>query len=204
MKKRRQAYKKRRLTEEKRIRNERQKRINKLIGEVNQRLNSLSRISKIGTYSTKALVNRLNTQILRLWNNRTQRVRRVNNLDNTELIATEKALNTFLKSSTSTKKGLRDVRKENIEEIKRRINDPDREEINDDDAEMFYNIYSDSDFRDLTGMIDPSILQVLIYDSITNNDNEEEWLARLGTIIDLTNDLDFRDSAIRLYEKYIK
>ena len=43
---------------------------------------------------------------------------------------------------------------------------------------------------------------MLIDEAIENNDSEDDWISRLGMYITL-NDLDIRDRAIRLYNKYI-
>ena len=60
----------------------------------------------------------------------------------------------------------------------------------------------DDDFDYFADKIGASTLWQLIDEAIEMNDTEDSWLNRLGNYITL-NDLDIRDRAIRLYNKYV-
>ena len=178
----------------------------KLVREVNARLNTLERRYKSGTWASKRLKTRLGTSKLRAWT-KSGRVRLKSNLSKTQLTAINKALTNFLNSKTSTKRGIEDVKRKQIEKIKERLSldDEEAEEITDEDAEFFYDMFGDDDFNDLSEKIGASALQAAIEDAIEANDSEDMFLQRLEWYGGVEmQDLDLREKAIRVYNKYVK
>ena len=74
--------------------------------------------------------------------------------------------------------------------------------MTEEDAEFYYDMLGDDDFDYFADKIGASTLWQLIDEAIEMNDTEDSWLNRLGNYITL-NDLDIRDRAIRLYNKYV-
>ena len=73
-----------------------------------------------------------------------------------------------------------------------------------EEAETFYEMFGNSDFNYLTNYIPSSTIQACVEDAIEENDTEDEFIKRLETYSDVSfNDLDLRDAAKRLYEKYV-
>jgi hypothetical protein len=178
----------------------------KLVREVNARLNTLERKYKSGTWASKRLKTRLGTSKLRAWT-KSGRVRLKSNLSKTQLTAINKALTNFLNSKTSTKRGIEDVKRKQIEKIKERLSldDEEAEEITDEDAEFFYDMFGDNDFDDLSEKIGASALQAAIEDAIEAEDSEDMFLQRLEWYGGVEmQDLDLREKAIRVYNKYVK
>lgn len=178
----------------------------KLVREVNARLNTLERRYKSGTWASKRLKTRLGTSKLRAWT-KSGRVRLRTNLSKTQLTAINKALTNFLSSKTSTKRGIEDVKRKQIEKIKERLSldDEEAEEVTDEEAEFFYDMFGDNDFDDLTEKIGASALQDAIEDAIEANDSEDMFLQRLEWYGGVEmQDLDLREKAIRVYNKYVK
>lgn len=178
----------------------------KLVREVNARLNTLERRYKSGTWASKRLKTRLGTSKLRAWS-KSGRVRLRGNLSKTQLTAINKALTNFLNSKTSTKRGIEDVKRKQIEKIKERLSldDEEAEEITDEEAEFFYDMFGDDDFNDLAEKIGASALQAAIEDAIEANDSEDMFLQRLEWYGGVEmQDLDLREKAIRIYNKYVK
>lgn len=178
----------------------------KQIREVNSLLNSLERHHKTGTWATKKLINRLNNNVIDIWQDSKGRLKVPKKVSQTKLIAIRKALTQFMNSKTSTNKGIKSVKDKTIQSIIESMTDVDDEKksrVNEDDAEFYFSMLGDSDFDYFASKIGASTLWVEIEDSIANNDTEEDWINKLenyGTI----NDEDARNRAIRLYQKYIE
>lgn len=176
----------------------------KQIREVNSLLNSLERHHKTGTWATKNLINRLNNNVIDIWQDSKGRLKVPKKVSQTKLIAIRKALTQFMNSKTSTNKGIKNVKDKTIQSIIESMTDVDDEKkVNEKDAEFYFSMLGDSDFDYFSDKIQASTLWVEIEDSISSNDSEEDWINKLenyGTI----NDEDARNRAIRLYQKYIE
>lgn len=177
-----------------------EKETRKLVSKANARLDSLQRRYKSGTYASKKLANRLNTTQLKAWS-KGGKIKIKKNATKTQLTAINKAVNQFLKSSTSTKKGISMFKKSQIENIKLRRSIED-EDFTEEDAENFFDMFGDNDFDYFSSKIGASTLQEIIYDSIKNDDSEDDFISRLNLYIE-TNDLDIKEKAISLYSKYV-
>ena len=176
-----------------------EKETRKLVSKANARLDSLQRRYKSGTWASKKLANRLSSNKLNMWTKK-GKIKTGKNLTKTQLIGLNKAINQFLNSQTSTKKGISSWKKNQVESIKlNRSDDPD---FTEEDAEDFFEMFGDNDFDFFASKIGASTLQEIIYDAMRENDSEDEFVARLSLYIEI-NDLDIREKAIRLYEKYV-
>ena len=176
----------------------------KQIREVNSLLNSLERHHKTRTWATKKLINRLNNNVIDIWQDSKGRLKIQKKVSQTKLIAIRKALTQFINSKTSTNKGIKSVKDKTIQTIiESKTSIKDEEKVDEKDAEFYYSMLGNSDFDYFSDKIQASTLWVEIEDSIANNDTEEDWINKLenyGTI----NDEDARNRAIRLYQKYIE
>lgn len=178
----------------------------RLINQANARLNTLERRFKSGTWASKRLRNKLATYKLRAWTS-SNRIKLKSNLTKTQLLAINKAVTNFLNSKTSTKKGIEEVREQQIENIKERlqVDDETAENMTYEEAEFFYDMYGDNDFNRLAEKIGASALQAAIEDAIEADDTEDYFLQRLEWYGGVEmQDLDLRAIAIRVYNKYVK
>lgn len=174
----------------------------KLVSKANARLNSLNRRFSSGTWASKRLMQKLSSQPIRAWSK--GRIKIKKNVSRTQLIAINKAVSNFLASETSTKKGIERVRQKQIEEIQNRLS-VDATDMSYEDAEFFYEMRSNNDYAYFSEKMGDSALQACIQDAIENGDSEDEFLTRLEWYGSPSmNDLDTRERAIRLYEKYVK
>ena len=171
----------------------------KLVSKANARLDSLQRRHRSATYASKKLANRLSSDKMKMWQKGKIRMRK--NLTNTQLVALNKAINQFLSSATSTNKGIITFKRKQIESIFRQRSDEDID-FTEEDAEDFFDMFGDNDFQYFAEKIGASTLQEIIYDSIKENDSEDDFIYRLNLYIEI-NDLDIREKAIRLYNKYV-
>jgi len=173
----------------------------KLIKQVNSRITQLNKHGySSGTWASKKLNTRLQTSKIGAWHR--GRVRVKESMSETQLKAIQKASRQFLESKTSTYKGINKVKKNTIKSLASTLSDEDRGKVNEEDAEFYYDMLGEDDFDYFADKIGASTLWALIDDAITEGDNKDNWLDRLGRYITL-NDEDVRNRAIRLYEKYI-
>ena len=174
----------------------------KLASKANARLDSLQRRYKKGTWASKKLANRLSSNKMKMWTNK-GKIRVGKNPTKQQLIALNKSITQFLQSSTSTKKGIKATREKTIESLRGTLS-TDIEEMSYEDAEKFYEMFGNNDFQTLADKIVSSALQVCIEDAIEQGDSESDFIKRLEWYGGVAmNDLDMREAAQRLYEKYV-
>lgn len=173
----------------------------KMVDIANKRLKGLKNAGYKGTWASKKLINRIDTKVLKAWD-KTGKIKINKFLNNTQLRAIQKATDQFLKSKTSTIKGIRDVESATIKSIQASLSDEKRGLVTKEDAEFYYDMFGNDDFNFFADKIGASTLWMLIDEAIENNDSEDDWINRLGRYITL-EDLDIRERAIRLYNKYI-
>ena len=174
----------------------------KLVNKANARLDSLQRRYKSGTWASKKLANRLSSNKMRMWS-KSGKIKLGKNPTKSQLLAVNKAVDQFLKSSTSTKKGINEVRKKTIESLRGTLSTED-EEMSYEDAEKFYEMFGEDNFSNIADKIGASALQAVIEDAIEENDSENDFIKRLEIYGGMSmNDLDIRSSAKVLYDKYV-
>ena len=173
----------------------------KLVEQANRRLKGLNQAGYKGTWAGKKLINRIDTKTLKAWGKQ-GKIKISRSLTNTQLKAIQKATDQFLKSKTSTIKGIRETEDSTIKAIQSTLSDEKRGLVTREDAEFYYDMFGNDDFNYFAEKIGASTLWMLIDDAIENNDSEDDWINRLGRYITL-NDLDVRERAIRLYNKYV-
>ena len=171
------------------------------VEKANKRLKGLKNAGYTGTWSSKKLINRLDNKKLDAWDKR-GKIKINKQMTNTQLKAVQKASDQFLKSKTSTPKGIKDVKSATIKSLQATLSDEQRGKVTEEDAEFYYDMFGSDDFNYFADKIGASTLWTLIDESIEKLDSEESWLKKLSNYITL-NDLDMRERAIRLYEKYI-
>lgn len=173
----------------------------KMVERANKRLKGLNNAGYKGTWASKKLINRIDTKTLKAWSKK-GKIKLNKNLTNTQLKAIQKATDQFLKSKTSTIKGIRDTESATIKSIQETLSDEKRGLVTKEDAEFYYDMFGNSDFNYFVDQIGASTLWMLIDEAIEEDDTEDDWINRLARYITI-NDLDVRERAIRLYNKYI-
>ena len=174
----------------------------KLVNKANARLDSLQRRYKSGTWASKKLANRLSSNKMNMWSKQ-GKIKLGKNPSKQQLIAINKAVNQFLQSQTSTKKGISKTRQKTIESLRGTLSTEDNE-MSYEDAEKFYEMFGEDNFSNIADKIGASALQAVIEDAIEENDSSNDFMKRLETYAGLSmNDLDLRESARVLFEKYV-
>lgn len=174
----------------------------KLVNKANARLDSLQRRYRSGTWSTKKLSNRLSSNKTKMWT-RGGKIKLGKNPTKQQLLAANKAVNQFLKSQTSTKKGISRTRQKTIESLRSSLSTEDKE-LSYEDTEKFYEMFGEDNFSNISDKIGASALQAVIEDAIEENDSSNDFIKRIEMYAGLSmNDLDIRESASKLYEKIV-
>lgn len=174
----------------------------KLVNKANARLDSLQRRYRSGTWATKKLANRLSSNKMKMWSKK-GKIKLGKNLNKQQLLAVNKAVNQFLQSQTSTKRGISKTRQKTIESLRGTLSTEDKE-MSYEDAEKFYEMFGEDNFSNIADKIGASALQAVIEDAIEENDSSNDFIKRLETYAGLSmNDLDLRESANVLYQKYV-
>lgn len=172
----------------------------KQVRETNARLASLERRYKTGTWASKKLMNRLDTLSLKAWT-KGGKVKISPSMSKTKLAAIHKATSQFLASKTSTKTGIKSVRSKTIESLKESLS-LDGKKVSDEDAEAMYDMLGNKDFDDVASQVDASALWSFIDYAKEKNLSENEFVSLLVKY-GMSNDLDMREKAQRLYQRYV-
>lgn len=172
----------------------------KQVRKVNEKLDSLERRYKSGTWSSKRLSNRLDSSALKAWSK--GRIRIPKNVTQTQLIAIQKASKLFLESKTSTKAGIKSVKTETVKGIAKNLS-VNEKIVTEDEAEFFYSMLGTSDFDFFAEKRNASTVWGIIDEAIEKNHSENQFIKALNNHIDFSNDVDTIAKAKRLYEKYV-
>ena len=121
----------------------------------------------------------------------------------TDLKALNKIFTNFLKSQTSTIRGIRDVEETTRQGIKNLVSDIDN--LDNEDIETLYSFFNDKDFNYITQYIDPSELMVLIAETRSEGGTSDDFLRKIENYIyseSIYQDEDLVDSLESIYNKF--
>lgn len=120
----------------------------------------------------------------------------------TKMKAVLKYTENFLNSQTSTLKGIKQASKNIKTGLKRSLSD-ESHEVSDEDAELIFQIMGDANAKDFTARMKDSEFINLLEGCIENRWSKEEFVDQLlYTYINDTNNLDLKEKAEALYDKY--
>lgn len=175
--------------------------LKKLAKRANQRLVRLEREFGTNTWASKKLQNRLVADPLQAWTSK-NRVRVNKSMNITQMRATLKAVNQFLNSKTSTKRGIKQIKKTTIKNIAISLGTDD-EELTNEQAEVLYDMLSDDYVTDILRYIPASEFWSLIEEAKEMKDTEQSFINRIKTYIEFGNDVDMVDKLSVIYNNYI-
>lgn len=171
-------------------------------GRFERKSSEVKRISyDTGTWASKKLINRLETSTLDAWAKGKVKIRE--NMTITQLRAVQKATSQFMASKTSTLKGIQSVKESTKASLKSTLSDEDIGEITESEVETMYNMLSDNDFKFLSDKLGASTAWSLIEDAKESSDTDQGWINRLNRYAFEINDVDMRNKALAIYNKYI-
>ena len=202
MRKRRRVAKIRKAPTKEELRRKKYKQVKKLSRKANDRLRSLDRRLKAGTWASRKLKNRLSIKKLKAWSV-IDRVSVKKNLSLTDLKMIEKAINQFLESKTSTKRGIEDAKNRVKDSIKTTLNE-EGYDLSDEDADTFYSMLEDDDFNYFADKVGASTMWAIMDDAIEYNESDTKFANRIERYIATINDLDTLERVQNLYNKYVR
>lgn len=176
--------------------------LKKLSKRANQRIVRLEREFGKDTWATKKLRDKLEAEPLQAWS-KTGRVKVNKSMTTTQMKATIKATQQFLNSKTSTKRGIKQVKKTTIKQLAKSLGTDD-EDLTNEEAEALYDMLSDDYVTDILKYIPASDFWALIEDAKEAGDSQESFISRISDYIEFGNDVDMRNKLVMIYEKYVK
>lgn len=176
--------------------------LKKLSKRANQRIVRLEREFGKDTWATKKLRDKLEAEPLQAWS-KTGRVKVNKSMTTTQMKATIKATQQFLNSKTSTKRGIKQVKKTTIKQLAKSLGTDD-EDLTNEEAEALYDMLSDDYVTDILKYIPASDFWALIEDAKEAGDSQESFISRISDYIEFGNDVDMRNKLAMIYEKYVK
>lgn len=177
--------------------------LKKLAKRANQRIVRLEREFGKDKWAIKNLRDRLETQKLNAWT-KTGRIKYNKSMSITELRSVTKATKQFLNSQTSTKRGIKQVRKKQIESLRISLS-TDEKEFTFEEAETFYRLFEDTDYTFFIRKYDisASAFNDLIQEAKEYNNTFDDFLENLEIYITIGNDKELLTRAQAIYEKYV-
>lgn len=169
--------------------------LRRLAKMANQRILRLEREFGTDIAPIKKLRNRLDSSLVRGWTEG-GRVRYNKSMSEEQMRASIKALEDFKASIRSRVSGYRKVREFRREQIKRIF------EVEDEDVDKFFDILEDTKSR-ILDKIDPSKFFAMVQEAKDINATFERWINILEDYIEIGNDVDLREDALYLYNKYV-
>lgn len=176
--------------------------LKRLSKRANQRILRLEREFGKETWATKKLRDRLEAEPIQAWS-KTGRIKVNKRMTTTQMKATIKATQQFLNSKTSTKRGIKQVKKTTIKQLAKSLG-TEEEDLTDEEAEALYNMLSDDYINDILKYIPASNFWALIEDAKEAGDSQDSFISRISDYIEFGNDVDMRNKLIIIYEKYVK
>lgn len=175
------------------------------INQVNKRLEALAKGGYAGTWSSKKLLNRVlgtkvsgNVDVIKR-RGKVTGIKLKGKITNTQLLAVHKASTQFLKSSTSTVSGIKEVRNKTISSLKNSLSDIDLE-LEEQDVEFLYDMLEVNEMQDIAESFGASRMWDISQDAIEANDSKEDFMARFEREIATLNDEDMKKKAEKIYD----
>lgn len=176
--------------------------LKKLSKTANQRILEIERRYGERSWAVKRLAERLEVQNLQALSS-SGRIRVSKGFSEVQMKAIIKATKNFLKSETSTLRGIKNTSKRLKQNIRKTISS-DEFEVSDEDIETLYNIFENDDVSWLMKYVPPSDLWILLQDAKESQDTFDDFLGRIERYIEVENDVTTILKLRRIYNKYVK
>lgn len=154
--------------------------LKKLSKRANQRIVRLERNFGKDTWATKRLKDKLSIEKLGAWT-KTGRVRANKSLNEIQIQYIIKATTDFLNSKTSTKKGIKAMKKKMIEEIQKKYGS-ETNDITYEEAESLANFFEDVEVNKITNYIPGSDVLAVIEETREQKNSYEQFYSQMNSI----------------------
>lgn len=179
--------------------------IKKLGKRANQRIVRLERQFGKDKWAVKELRDKLDTIKLDAWTE-TGRVKYNKSMTIDQMRAVKKFLNNFLNAKTSTKKGIKETRQNQINAIRKRYNrEIDETTFTYEDAENIYQIFESKDYDWIYEYFTPSQFDERVITAIEKRASLTNWFEMLESHSSINiNDVDMQAKCEVLYNKFVE
>lgn len=167
----------------------------RLAKRANQRILRLEREFGKDSFAIKNLRNRLSSPVVSAWTE-SGRIRYNKSMTDSQMRATIKATKDFLASMQSKVSGARKIREYRRKQIAQAF------EVEDVDVDKFFDILEDRK-SSILDKLDPSLFFTLVKEARDINATYDKWVELLEQYILIGNDVDLRQDALDLYNKYV-
>ena len=186
-----------------------ERQVKKQVQEVNQRLKSLERQTKVGSWSSGKLKTRIKSNKTKGLMYKGKRIKLKPKMTKTNLTQVQKATRQFLESATSTKQGIKKVKEETVRTLQKTLNLEKEDKISEDDAEFMYNMLKNKEFAHFNKssnkeeFIGASAIWSEIDRAYIENITEEDFVERLQNLRQQDFTIDEKKKAERIYQMYV-
>ena len=126
---------------------------------------------KMGTWASKKLLERIPEAVVK-----DKITTNIGKYSKVQLTALNKALRNFIKSETSTVKGIREIESLIKNDIKSRLEGFDTDVLTNEDVEALYKLRSDKDVSAVYDLVTPSELESIVKYSVSKEDDFSQFL----------------------------
>jgi hypothetical protein len=171
------------------------------VGQANKRLREIKR--EFGTlgWAGSKLKEKTEFNLVNTWRS-SKGIKVSKNLSEQQMLATLNEINKFLKSKTSTVKGIKQTMKKQQETLRNTFKQFDID-ITPEESQNLYKMFDDKDFSILYQYIDPSELYVIVLDAKDNGDTEAQFIKRIESYGVDGQDLELRQAILNLYYRWV-
>lgn len=170
----------------------------------NRKLNRLDSAGLYGSYASKKLLRTIQKEP-RVKYNRGKRAKvtvNVKKLNASQIRYYQKVFTSFLESKTSSAFGIKDAESRTRAKLKESLSEIRDEDLTEQDVEDFYTLVEDNDFRYFADKIGDSDIYILVNEAKSRDLKKRPFYEMLKQYMTV-NTKEARDSARRLYEKYV-
>lgn len=182
-------------------------RLIRAIDKSNKALNRLERNQSYGTYASRRLLKLSKSSAFNYKRKRKFKfkIRDIKSLNIQEQLFYLKKFEKFLKSPTSKVSGIKIAKGEVRKRVKQSLGEIAEKQLTDQDVEDFFDMMYDNQFTSITDYISPSDEFAIISEAKEQNYSEDKFVNILVQTSNIENPSeDFRNKAIKLYNKYVK
>lgn len=182
-------------------------RLIRTIEKSNKALARLEKNRSYGTYASRRLLTLANAPAFK-YNRKGKfkfKILDVKSLNKQEQLFYLKKFEKFLKSPTSKVSGIKEAKGEVRKRVKQSLGEIAEKELTDKDIEDFFDMIYNNQFISITDYITPSEEFAIINEAKEQNYSEDKFVNVLSQMSNIENPSeDFRNKAIKLYNKYVK
>lgn len=171
------------------------------VGQANKRLRAIKQEYGSLGWAGATLQEKTSMHLINTWRSRGIRINK--NMSQEQLKATKRAIDIFLKSNTSTIRGIEQTKRKQVEGLKKAFSTEDIE-LTTEESKALYNRFENKDYTTILSYLSASELNALIDDSKEHGDTLEQFMKRSEDYITGVVDIQLKQSLESIYYKYVR